>query len=34
MSKRRVVLTPEFKRELKIVYTYIAEVLLVRDTAK
>ena len=34
MSKRRVVLTPEFKRELKNVYTYTAKVLLVRDTAK
>lgn len=34
MNKWRVVLTPEFKQEFRNIYAYIAEVLLVPDTAK
>lgn len=34
MSEWRVVLTPEFRQEFKDIYAYIAEVLLVPDTAK
>ena len=34
MNKWRVVLTPEFKQEFRHIYAYIAEVLLVPDTAK
>lgn len=34
MSEWKVVLTPEFKQEFRNIYAYIAEVLLVPETAK
>ena len=34
MSEWKVVLTPEFKQEFKDIYAYIAEILLVPETAK
>ena len=34
MSEWKVILTPEFKQEFKDIYSYIAEVLLVPETAK